>query len=810
MYRLMSFAIASLVFACATAASAVEDRHWDAIEGSGTLDARAPDGTRLGPCPLEHTDVAVEITGFVARIRVTQLFANHFSEPVAAVYTFPLSERAAVDAMWMRTGERVIRGAIARREEARKIYEAARDHGQLAGLLDQERPNVFTQSVANLVPGAAVEIKIEYVEPLVYSGGSFEFVFPTVVGPRFVPGSPTGHAGTGWAPDTTRVPDGSRVTPPVTPEGTRAGHDLRLSVEIDAGVPILDVAAPSYDVVVTRPEAHRARVRLRNRQEIPNRDFVLRYTVAGDTLQSGYLTHRPAGAAEGYVSFVLLPPKRVTAQTAAPKEVVFVIDRSGSQSGRPLEVAKATVLWILDHLNPNDTFQVVDFGSEAHELFSRPELVSAESKRTAHAYLATLDADGGTLMAEAVAKVCAMPADGNRLRIVTFMTDGYVGNDFEVIDLIRRLRGTSRWFPFGTGNSVNRFLIEGMAREGGGEPEYVILNDATDEIARRFYDRIASPVLTDVHIEARGLTLLDTTPQQLRDVWAERPLILHARYRQTGRGEIVLHGFQQGRPYEQRIQVELPEREDENGALASMWARARVEELMAQNLQGLQSGQFPADLKEQVVKLALDHGLLTQFTSFVAVEERVVNQGGTQRTITVPVEMPDGVRYDGIFGTNRPEPAAAGTGTAALSGAITATAKLAAAPQLADDKAAGRQPAENILATDAAAPSSERDARELTQTARERLSPALVALLQTGTAAVHINGTRVEITVHIDATDTTTIPRLRTAGLGITNASNACVTGWIEIGKLASLAQVTGVDRIVATGSEEVAAECRE
>src|SRR2546422_7011989 len=201
------------------------------IPGSGALDATGPGGKPLGACPLRHTDVAVEISGFVARVTVTQVFQSRFTEPVEALYTFPLSDRAAVDAMSMRTGERTIRGEIKRREEARRIYEAARKAGQVAALLDQERPNIFTQTLANLMPGATVEIRIEYVEPLVFRDGTFEFSFPTVVGPRFIPGAPTGHAGTGWAPDTARVPDASRITPPVTPEGTRAGHDIAIAAD---------------------------------------------------------------------------------------------------------------------------------------------------------------------------------------------------------------------------------------------------------------------------------------------------------------------------------------------------------------------------------------------------------------------------------------------------------------------------------------------------------------------------------------------------------------------------------------------------
>src|SRR5438552_9956544 len=755
------------------------------IPGSGALDAIGPGGKPLGACPLRHTEVAVEISGFVARVTVTQLFASRFTEPVEALYSFPLSDRAAVDAMSMRTGERTIRGEIKRREEARRIYEAARKAGQVAALLDQERPNIFTQTLANLMPGATVEIRIEYVEPLVFRDGTSEFSFPTVVGPRFIPGAPTGQAGTGWAPDTTRVPDASRITPPVTPEGTRAGHDIGISVDIDAGVPILDVVSPLHEIDVERPDANQARVHLRDQAEIPNRDFVLRYAVAGDEVRSGYLVHRDGN--EGYVTFVLLPPKRVTPETAAPKEMIFVIDRSGSQAGLPLEKAKETMRWILDHMNPNDTFQIVDFGSTANVLFPTPEPASPEMKRAARAHIDALEANGGTMMAEAVRTVCALPADRNRLRIVTFMTDGYIGNDFDVIDLVRSLRGSSRWFSFGAGNCVNRFLLEGLARAGGGEVDYILLNDAGEAVAKRFYERIAAPALTDVRLEFRGLDVVDVFPTAPSDVWDRRPLIVHARYRQAGEGQVVLSGFRQGKPDKQVIDVTLPARATGNGALASMWARARVDDLMWRDLAGLQSGNFPEALREEIVQVALAHRLMTQFTSFVAVEDRVVNEGGTQRTVTVPVEMPQGVRYDGIFGGVAEGDDAAG--------------RVMSAPAALYDKRAGtvlrEAPADQrpLELRGAVAAHDESPPR----TAPARLAPELQALIDGAPSPgrpVRVVDGRVEAKVLLGYTSARTLRRLEAVGLRLHQVAARWVVGSLEVTKLAALAELDGVERV--------------
>jgi Ca-activated chloride channel family protein len=748
-----------------------------ASAATGALDAVGPDGTALGGCPLEHTDVEADVSGFVARVTVTQRFGNPFPHPIEAIYTFPLSEKGAVDAMTMRTGDREIRGEIHTREEARKIYDDARRAGKLTSLLDQERPNVFTQSLANVMPGAKVEIVISYVEPLAFADGTFEFSFPTVVGPRFVP--PTG------------VPDADCITPPVTPEGTRAGHDIAIAVDVDAGVPILGVESKQHAIDVERPDATHARVRLRSANEIPNRDFVLRYAVAGEQVESGYLVHKPAEG-DGYVTFVLLPPKRVTATTAAPKEMIFVIDRSGSQSGLPLQKAKETMHWILDHMNPQDTFQVVDFGNTANVLFPRPERASAEMKKQARAYIDALEANGGTMMADAVQRVCAMPADEHRLRVVTFMTDGYVGNDLEILSMVKDLRGRSRWFPFGTGNGVNRYLIDGMARLGGGEPDYVLLNDDGEKVARRFYEKIASPVLTDVQVDFEGLDVVDVFPREQSDVWAERPLVVHARYRTPGRGRVVLRGFQQGRPYEQALDVTLPAAQPAHEAIASMWARAKVEALTNEDLSAMQSQRFPEALKRQIVDVALAHRLVTAFTSFVAVEDRVVNEGGVSRRIAVPVEMPDGVSYQGVFGTEG-QPAAAPM-VRAGNGPVRAMAKSVAqeAPASHDE---ARGDAAGLVDTK----EWDRLRQKLDATAQGRLAPALLVLLEQGTSATgaaKAPGGWVRIRVSVKDTSAETIRRLAVAGFQIGTIGATSIDGAIAVEKLAAFAALDGVVRI--------------
>jgi Ca-activated chloride channel family protein len=628
-----------------------DNKNTDRKSGSGTLLALTSSGQTVGQCPLKHTDVQTEISGYIARVTVKQTFNNPFKDKIEAVYTFPLSENGAVDEMTMKVGSRVIKGNIKKRDEARAIYEAAKASGHVASLLDQERTNIFTQSVANIEPGKDIEITIKYIETLPYESGKFTYTFPTVVGPRFNPGEPVGKSGGGWSNDTTKVPDASRITPPVVAEGQRAGHDISINVHLNAGMPISQVSSKLHEVTINNSGSGKADISLADRATIPNKDFVLSWNVAEDKLKSGYVAYRDPAAKDGagYFTVMLIPPKRVTPDKIAPKEMIFVIDCSGSQSGAPLDKCKETMRYILDHMNANDTFQIIAFSNTQSTFADKPQPVSAEMRAKARQFIDSLQANGGTWMAPAVEKACAIPADSHRLRVVTFMTDGYVGNDYEVLGMVKKLRGKSRWFAFGTGNSVNRTLIDGIAREGGGEPEYVLLNSSAEAAGKKFYDRISTPVLTDVELHTDGVTTKEVYPKEVSDVWAEKPLYFKGKYFKGGAGTITLKGFAGGKPYEQKLDVKFPESDTKNRGVASMWARAKVDRLMSEDWFGAQSGQPNKEIKDEITNVALDHHILTQYTSFVAVDE-AVTKGSAGKTVNVEVEMPDGVSREGVFG----------------------------------------------------------------------------------------------------------------------------------------------------------------
>jgi Ca-activated chloride channel family protein len=606
----------------------------------GSLQALDASGKPAGLCPLKHTDVKAEISGFLSRVVVTQEFENPFKDKIEAVYTFPLPQAAAVDDMTMRVGERTVRGRILRREEAQATYEAARNAGQVASLLDQERPNIFIQSVANIMPGEKVTVQISYVETLKYEDGSYEFVFPMVVGPRYVPGTPTGKSGGGRLPDTDRVPDASRITPQVAPEGMRAGHDISIDVKMDAGVPLDGLASKTHEVDIERPGVSSAHVSLKDRAVIPNKDFILRYDVAGRRIEDALLTnHTDKG---GFFTLILQPPDRVLAEDVNPKEIVFVLDTSGSMEGFPIEKAKEAMKLALNGLYPQDTFNLITFAGDEHILFPQPVPATKENLQKAQKFLRSREGAGGTEMMKGI-KAALDPSDAqDHLRIVCFMTDGEVGNDMEIIGEVQK-HPNARVFSFGIGSSVNRFLLDKVAEYGRGEAEYVTLTDDGSAAARRFHERIRNPLFTDITVDWNGLPVADVYPKRIPDLFSAKPVILTGRYTGSGHGIIRLKGKMAGHDFVREVPVDLPDSEARHDVLATLWARTRIDELMGQDYDGLQHGNPQADLKETITQLGLEYRLMTQFTSFVAVEEMVVTDGGQPRRIDVPVELPEGV-----------------------------------------------------------------------------------------------------------------------------------------------------------------------
>jgi Ca-activated chloride channel family protein len=721
--------------------------------GAGDL---IPQGDFREACPLKHTDVKADISSFIARVTVTQEFENPYPQKIEAVYTFPLPANSAVDAMTITVGDRVINGKIKRKEEARAIYDAARDAGYSAALLDQERPNIFVQSVANIRPGEKVKVQIQYVETLKYEDGGFEFGFPMVVGPRYIP------AGT----------DGSHIVPPITARGTRAGHDVSLAVSLDAGLPIYSLRSGTHDIDTERQADSRYAIKLRNENEIPNKDFLLKYNVAGKGIEDTILAHHDSRG--GFFTLILQPPQRAAAEDIAPRELVFVLDTSGSMSGFPIEKAKETMRLALADLNPRDTFNLITFSGDTRILFPKPVPATADNMRLAQSVLAGSYGNGGTEMMKAI-KAALDPSDSqDHVRVVCFMTDGYVGDDLNIVAEVKR-HPNARVFAFGIGSSVNHFLLDKMAQEGRGEVEYVGLKDDGSAAARRFYNRVRNPLLTDVSIDWGNLPVSEVYPRRIPDLFSATPVILSGRFDKDSHGTIRLRGKMAGRDFYREIPVTFSANEARHDVLASLWARRKVDDLMSQDWASAQTGKdHTSDIKEPVTQLGLDYHLMTQFTSFVAVEDRVVTEGGRPRRIEVPIEMPEGVSHNGVFG---------GTAAASVMPVVSAVSR-SAGGFLPLTRSAPVQTVPGPMPQ-----------KTEPQPNPEKLTPALMNLIK---SAGGQPGKKVEVMVLLNSSSEAVMRDLRRLGLEIITGPNSSnlLTGRIEVNGLAALSQSASVRTI--------------
>jgi Ca-activated chloride channel homolog len=604
----------------------------------GALQVTKPGGSTVD-MPLRHTKVSIDVSAFVARATVEQVFENPFDAPVEAVYTFPLGDRAAVDDFELTVGDRTIRGEIKRREEARAVYEQARAAGYQAALLEQDRPNVFTQSVANLEPGKPITVRLRTVETLRYERGTYRLTFPLVVGPKYVPG--------GMA-----VQDAARINPPVLRPGMRSGHDVSIEVSLDAGVPISNLRSPSHKIVSEARSISRALVRLADGDAIPNKDFLLRWTVSSERPAVGYLAHRDG--LDGFFTLLVQPKGEVNAAEAMPKEIVFVLDTSGSMSGIPIEASKRLVSKALHEMGPRDTFNLIRFAGD-NEAYSKTFLPNdSASIEGALRWIERQQGGGGTEMLAALKAAFVAPADPNRVRIVVFLTDGYVGNDGEILSEIGKVLGDARIYTIGIGSSVHHYLLDRMADLGRGAYEFVRPDESADDALEAFRSWVTKPYLTDLSIDWGALPVADFGSERLRDLGSGQTLTLVGRYLDAGEGDVVVRGRLGGRAWEQRMHVKLPDRETRHEALGALWARGRIEGLM------LGAAQGPSEaVRAEVTALALEYRLMSPYTSFVAVDDStVVNPAGTSPTIHQAVPMPEGVSFEGIFGKQGPVPAA--------------------------------------------------------------------------------------------------------------------------------------------------------
>ena len=585
---------------------------------------------------LTNTDVKGKISGNISRVEVTQTFQNPYDKPLEAIYIFPLPDQAAVDDMEIKIGDRTIKGDIKKREEAKEIYERARQEGRTAGLLEQERDNIFTQSLANIKPGEQIKVTIRYTESLKFEQGDYEFVFPMVVGPRYIPGKAIDSQG-----NTTQVPDASRISPPTLRPETRSGNDISVSLQIDAGVPIRNLYSTSHRIDIQN-NGEIVELKLATGDNIPNKDLIVRYKVSGDRTEPTVLTTTTDQGS--HFATYLIPAIAYRADQIVPKDVVFLMDTSGSQSGDPILKSRELMRRFINGLNPNDTFTIIDFSSTTRQLSAYPLQNNATNRQKAMSYIDQVNANGGTELMNGINVATRFPsASDGRIRSVVLITDGYIGNDNEVIAAVQKnLKPGNRLYSFGVGSSVNRYLLERIAEMGRGTSKVVRQDEPTQEVAEKFFRQINNPVLTNIQVKWEGDgTAPEIYPSNAPDLFAEQPLVLFGKKGDRNNGKLKITGIAAGgERYEQTLDVNF-KNGNSNLGIAQLWGRARIKDLMNQMF-----GGEVKSLVDAVTQTALNYRLLSQYTAFVAVSDEVrVNPDGSKMTVQVPVELPQGVDF---------------------------------------------------------------------------------------------------------------------------------------------------------------------
>lgn len=584
------------------------------------------DDSLVDRLPLKSTDVKVNIAGVIADVVVTQTFKNEGKRPLEAIYIFPASTRAAVYGMKMTIGERVIVAKIQKRDDARRAYERARREGKTASLLEQQRPNVFQMNVANILPEDIVKVELRYTELLISEDKIYEFVYPAVVGPRYS------------SQPAAAIPASERwVQNPYLHEGEPPTYCFHIQVSISAGLPIEEITCPSHRVHIDYEGSKRASIRLDEAENLGgNRDFIMKCRLAGKRVESGLLLYE--GITENFFLAMLQPPEKVNERQIPPREYIFIVDVSGSMHGFPLAVSKRLLKDLISNLRPYDQFNVLLFAGGSSVLSNSSLPATAANLRRAIQLIERQRGGGGTRLLPALKRALALPRIEGISRTVVIATDGYVAVEKEAFDLIRNRLGKANVFTFGIGSSVNRYIIEGMARVGMGEPFIVTRPQEAEGAAAKFRKLIQNPVLTGIEMDFADFEVYDVEPRTIPDVMAERPVIVFGKWRGRPKGCIRVEGITGEARYSREIDIAGIKPLKSNAALRYLWARYRI---------GLLSdyGRIKRDeeIVREVTSLGLTYNLMTAYTSFVAVDSEIRLGGNTPTTVTQPLPLPQGV-----------------------------------------------------------------------------------------------------------------------------------------------------------------------
>ncbi len=576
--------------------------------------------------PLKKTEVTTNINGMISETYVTQIYANEGECPVNASYVFPASTKVTIHGMTMKIGEQTVIAQIREREEAKQEFEQAKSEGKSSSLLEEQRPNVFTMDVANIMPGDVVEIELHYTEMILPAEGVYQFVFPTVVGPRYTGLEEEENTGNGeW------------MASPYFKEGSVSDGAYDIKVNLSVGIPITSLECSSHEVEVNWKENTGAQITLSDSKEFAgDRDFILDYKLAGDEINSGLMLY--TGENENFFQLMVQPPERYQPEELPPREYIFVLDVSGSMNGYPLDTARELIRKLVTNLRREDSFNVILFSDIVSEMALESVEASDVNIECAMELIDQQEGGGGTELAAALEDALNAPVKEGVSRNVVIITDGYISDEEEIFDRINENLETASFFSFGIGTSVNRYLMEGIANVGMGETFVVTESSEAEEAAKRFRTYIEAPILTDIQVEFDGFSVYDVEPSKVSALFAQRPVVIFGKWKGEPSGEIQISGKTRNQNYTKEIQVSGSEPSEDNGAIRYLWARRRVEMLTDYGF-----GRDNENVKKEVTSIGLDYSMITPYTSFVAVLDTVRNPDGGGKDVEQPSPLPAGV-----------------------------------------------------------------------------------------------------------------------------------------------------------------------
>ncbi len=627
--------------------------------GRPSLLFRAHESDRLAFAPVVTTEVRITVGGLLVRARVSQTFRNPNDDWVEGVYVFPLPENAAVDHLKLKLGERVIEGRIKERETARRIYQTAKRQGKKAGLLEGERPNIFTTSIANIGPKEEITIDIEYQQTLHYDQGAFRLRFPMVVGPRYIPGNVrvAKFGAGGWSVGTDRVPDAEKIRAPVLPPAFGKINPVKLSIELEPGFALSELKSSYHPVAVSEDGSGGYEISLKDGEIPADRDFELVWKPeTGAQPQAGLFTETTKDGR--YILVMILPPtaKPTDGKTKGlPREVIFVIDVSGSMAGTSIKQAKAALALAIDRLTADDRFNIVGFNDTAFTLFPNPRPADRMTRETAKRFVHWLAAEGGTRMAPAVRLALRGRPPAGHIRQMVFLTDGAIGNERDLFGIINDRLGDARLFTIGIGSAPNSYFMRKAAEVGRGTFTHIgDVNEVGVRMAALF-EKLERPVLTDLAVAWPDAMLAEMWPKRLPDLYGGEPVIFTARVPNAtsgaaadaaaeSQGAIAVTGLIGAARWQGTLSLGGGKA---TPGVSKLWARDKISGLM----NTLHEGGDANDVRRQVVALGLGHHLVTKYTSLIAVDVTPSRpQGEPLKRRKAPHNLPEGWEYDKVFG----------------------------------------------------------------------------------------------------------------------------------------------------------------